>query len=186
MDQQKHDEFAECLFRNQHRVFGYILALVPNRDDADEVFQQTCLTLWKNWERFDRSREFFPWACGFAHNQIRRYYRSNVGSRVQLDSRLPSQPAISSKAITTSRPFASASDDCRSGAAVRSKHSTVGSLFPRSLRNSIRLPTPFTNCCVAFGSCFVTVWSKGLLRRHRHERFGGMPGAGTTTGGGDR
>ena len=86
MDQQKHDEFAECLFRNQHRVFGYILALVPNRDDADEVFQQTCLTLWKNWEWFDRSREFFPWACGFAHNQIRHYYRSNVRSRVQLDT----------------------------------------------------------------------------------------------------
>ena len=38
--------FVEQMVHNQHRLFGYVVTLVPNRDDAEEVFQEACLTLW--------------------------------------------------------------------------------------------------------------------------------------------
>lgn len=72
--------------RNQQRIFRYIVSLVPNRADADELFQQTCLTLWESWERYDMSLDFVPWACGIAHNHVRNFYRKRQNSEVQLDA----------------------------------------------------------------------------------------------------
>jgi RNA polymerase sigma-70 factor (ECF subfamily) len=45
MDADQHQQFAQRMVRNQQRVFAYIVSLVPNRADAEELFQQTCLTL---------------------------------------------------------------------------------------------------------------------------------------------
>ena len=58
------DDFAEQLVRNQHRIFAYVATLVSNRDDAEDVFQNTCLILWKKWEYYSRPHNFFGWACG--------------------------------------------------------------------------------------------------------------------------
>ncbi len=86
MDDARHQQFAERIVRNQHRVFGYIVSLVPHRADAEEIFQQTCLTLWENWDRYDPALDFFPWACGIAHNHIRNFRRKQRSAPVQLDA----------------------------------------------------------------------------------------------------
>ena len=75
MDREKHQHFAEQMVRDQHRLYGYILTLVPNRADAEELFQQSSISLWKNWERFNPELDFFPWACGFALNHVRNFAR---------------------------------------------------------------------------------------------------------------
>lgn len=84
MDAEKHRQFAERLVRNQQRVFRYVVSLVPNRADAEELFQQTCLTLWECWERYDPALDFFPWACGIAHNHVRNFRRKREHAQVQL------------------------------------------------------------------------------------------------------
>ena len=38
---------------HQDRVYGYIVTLLPNRHDAEDVFQQTSLILWQKWDEFD-------------------------------------------------------------------------------------------------------------------------------------
>ncbi len=82
------DDFAEYIVHNQHRVFAYIATLLPNRDDAEDVFQNTCLILWKKWEQFDSSRDFFTWACGIAHNEVRNFLRLKRPGRMQLSADL--------------------------------------------------------------------------------------------------
>lgn len=74
-DREEHDHFAELFVRNQARVYRYIVMLVPNRADADELFQETNLTLWKRWDSYDRSRDFLPWACKIAMNHVRNFWR---------------------------------------------------------------------------------------------------------------
>lgn len=86
MDANQHQLFAERIVLNQQRVFRYVVSLVPNRADADELFQQTCLTLWETWEQYDLSLEFVPWACGIAHNHVRNFYRKRQGAQVQLEA----------------------------------------------------------------------------------------------------
>ena len=81
----KHDQFAEHFVRNQHRIFAFIVTLVGNRADAEEVFQQTSLTIWRKWESFDTSADFVRWACGIAHNHARNHFRKEKRASVLLD-----------------------------------------------------------------------------------------------------
>jgi RNA polymerase sigma-70 factor, ECF subfamily len=69
------DLFAERMVRNERRLFGYVVTLLPNRDEAEEVFQETCLTLWKSWQTYDVQRDFMSWACGVARNKVREHCR---------------------------------------------------------------------------------------------------------------
>ena len=78
------DDFAEQLVRNQHRIFAYVVTLVSNRDDAEDVFQNTCLILWKKWEEYRRPHSFFGWACGVAHNEVRNKLRTSRRGQLQL------------------------------------------------------------------------------------------------------
>jgi RNA polymerase sigma-70 factor (ECF subfamily) len=78
------DAFSEQVVQNQHRVFAYIVTLVPNRTDAEDIYQDTCLTLWKKWEEYRRPDNFFAWACGIAHNHVRNARRTSQPASVQL------------------------------------------------------------------------------------------------------
>lgn len=84
MDSERHDRFAELFVRHQKRLYGYILSLVPNGSDAEELFQQTCLTVWKNWEAYDPERDFARWACGIGHNLVRNFARKHERRQVML------------------------------------------------------------------------------------------------------
>jgi RNA polymerase sigma-70 factor, ECF subfamily len=73
MDSDRQQMFVDLYAANQRRLFGYIVTLVPNRSDAEEVFGQMALILWKKWEQFDPNRSFMSWACGIAHREILKY-----------------------------------------------------------------------------------------------------------------
>ena len=53
-------EFAEYLSQNQTRLYGYIHSLVRDLNDADDLFQQTTLILWRKFGEFDRRLSFSP------------------------------------------------------------------------------------------------------------------------------
>jgi len=103
MDPVQQEQFAKAFVQHQGQVYGHIATLLPNRHDAEDVFQQTSLILWQKWEQFDSSREFLPWACGIAHNEVRNFLRTRGRNRVMLseklmgelaDVRLDSQPLL--------------------------------------------------------------------------------------------
>jgi RNA polymerase sigma-70 factor (ECF subfamily) len=57
----------------QGRIFAFILTLLPNRSEAEDVFQETCLALWRDFEQFDPAGEdsdFFRWASRVAHHRV--------------------------------------------------------------------------------------------------------------------
>ena len=85
MNSPSPNPFNELFLRHQKDVFAYILTLVPDRNDAADVYQQTCLALLEKQAEYDRRREFFPWACGFALNEVRRFRRAHYRERMQLD-----------------------------------------------------------------------------------------------------
>jgi RNA polymerase sigma-70 factor (ECF subfamily) len=87
------DQFAELLVRNQRRIFAFIVTLLTNRDDAEDVFQSTCLVLWKKWEEFDPQRDFFTWACGVAHYEVRNFLRRRRPGGQPLSEELMSRIA---------------------------------------------------------------------------------------------
>jgi RNA polymerase sigma-70 factor (ECF subfamily) len=88
------DWFIEHFMAIQSRLYRYIATLVPSRTDAEDLLQKTALSAWRERERFERGREFFPWVCGVARNHVRHHYRSAKRSRVTIDADVAEQLAI--------------------------------------------------------------------------------------------
>ena len=53
-------------------------SVVPDREDARDIGQDTLVALWKKRDLYDPSRPFVPWACRFAINEIRMLRRRNA------------------------------------------------------------------------------------------------------------
>lgn len=81
-----HPESSEQFFRQFSRVdrklYGYILALVLDVAAAEDIFQETCVILWKEFPQYDPERSFLNWAYGIAFNQIRKYRRTFQNKRL--------------------------------------------------------------------------------------------------------
>jgi RNA polymerase sigma-70 factor (ECF subfamily) len=88
MKPDAHDYFVEQLTSNQHRIFAYIVTLVASREDAEDLFQSTCLILWKKWQEYDTSRNFLSWARGIALNEVRNKFRTTRQGRLSLSDDL--------------------------------------------------------------------------------------------------
>jgi RNA polymerase sigma-70 factor (ECF subfamily) len=77
-------EFIALLTANQQRILSFVLTLLPNWNEAEEVAQRTYVILWEKRRRFDMSRQFVPWALGFARMEVRKYLGSTYRNRVVL------------------------------------------------------------------------------------------------------
>jgi len=87
-DQARKQELAELLTAIHAQLFGYIHSLVRNLDDADDLFQQTSLVLWRQFEHFDRNRSFLAWACGVARLEVSNFVRSRSRKRLYFSDEL--------------------------------------------------------------------------------------------------
>jgi RNA polymerase sigma-70 factor (ECF subfamily) len=81
-------EFAARLRRDQTRLYGYIHSLVRDLNDADDLFQQTTLILWKKFAEFDPTRSFFSWACGIARLEVANFLRGRGRQRLYFSDDL--------------------------------------------------------------------------------------------------
>jgi RNA polymerase sigma-70 factor (ECF subfamily) len=72
----RHEEFVRLFGLNQGRVFAFILTLLPNHADAEEVLQQTSIVLWRKFDDFEPTGDFVRWACGVAYREMLVYLRA--------------------------------------------------------------------------------------------------------------
>lgn len=79
---EQHSEFVRLLVRHERRIYAYILSLVPNWNDADEIYQETILRLWSELDRFDRDSNFAAWAVRVAYYQILTWRKKSQRSRL--------------------------------------------------------------------------------------------------------
>jgi len=75
------DRFVLLFAQHHNRILAFILTFVHHRADADEVFQETSVVLWRKFRDYDPQRDFVPWANAIAYNVIRSYRRKKVRER---------------------------------------------------------------------------------------------------------
>lgn len=63
-------EYLQLLGQHERRLRGYILSLVPNWADADDIAQEVRIRLWEQFDTYDRTKDFGAWARTIAHYQI--------------------------------------------------------------------------------------------------------------------
>ena len=90
---KKGDEFIELLWLNHGRLFGFVRAMIFSANDAQDVYQETLMALWRQWEMFDSDRDFGAWAIGIARNKVLDYYKKSKHNSHRLDDSIVQQLA---------------------------------------------------------------------------------------------
>jgi RNA polymerase sigma-70 factor (ECF subfamily) len=79
---QPGNEFARLLVTHDRQILRYIMALVPRRDDAEEVLQRTAIVLWEKFSDYDQERDFLPWALRVAYYEVLNFRKEKARSRL--------------------------------------------------------------------------------------------------------
>jgi RNA polymerase sigma-70 factor (ECF subfamily) len=76
-------EFVSLMTANQRRIYAYILTLVPNLNDADDVMQETTAAMWEQKEKFQSGTDFSAWGARIAYFKILDYRKkANKSNRM--------------------------------------------------------------------------------------------------------
>ena len=77
------DEFMRLYTQHQRRLYVYLLSLVHNAADADELLQESSYILWKKFDQFEPESNFGSWACRVAYFEVLKY-REGVEQQREL------------------------------------------------------------------------------------------------------
>lgn len=80
MERQK--ELMLLMTQHQRRIFGYIYTLLPHREAAEDVLQETSLVICEKFHEFQPGTDFVAWAFQVAYWEVRRARQKYARSRL--------------------------------------------------------------------------------------------------------
>jgi len=84
MGMKDRSDFLRLFLKIQPAVRSYLLSLLHNGADADDVFQEVSLVLWERFDDYDDRHPFLNWAFGIARNHVARWRRAAPRARAWL------------------------------------------------------------------------------------------------------
>jgi len=82
ISQDRSSELVQLMMKHQRKLFGYILTLVPSRSDAEDILQETSLTICEKFADFETGTNFYSWACQIAYWKVRAARKKFATSKV--------------------------------------------------------------------------------------------------------
>ncbi len=76
--------FITLLLQNEADLRAFIGSMVRDRAAREDVLQETALVLWREFERYDRSRPFGAWARGIAANLLKQHWEREARGPLYL------------------------------------------------------------------------------------------------------
>ncbi len=67
------DAFLQLYARYEAGIFGYLMSLLGNYNDAQDVLQETLLALWRSFGDFQPGTDFNAWARRVAYHRVLTY-----------------------------------------------------------------------------------------------------------------
>lgn len=93
-----HRALVPLLMQHERQIFGYIYTLVPNRHDAQDILQETCLTIYDKFADFTPGTDFMAWAMRIAWWKVRAARQKYARSKVVFNDEV--MEAVSNTAVT--------------------------------------------------------------------------------------
>lgn len=82
------ERFLQLYAEHHERLLAHIFSLLPNEQDARDVFQKTSLVLWRKFDQFQEEADFLAWACGIAYYEVRNFLRVAGRNRLCFNDEL--------------------------------------------------------------------------------------------------
>ncbi len=83
-DTDKNKLFLRLFLQNERRLYAYILTILPNRADADDVLQEASLAMWDRFDETNPPNDFLAWARRVAYYKVLDFYKKSERLRVRL------------------------------------------------------------------------------------------------------
>jgi RNA polymerase sigma-70 factor (ECF subfamily) len=74
-ESQKVLEFVRLLTSHEVRLRAFVLSMIPNFADAEDVLQQTNAVLWERFDQFQPGTSFMSWAGRVAYLEALQHLR---------------------------------------------------------------------------------------------------------------
>lgn len=81
-------EFSQKLVGVQKNLYSFILSLLPNRSDAEDVLQETNLILCQKSKEYDPEGNFRSWAFNIARYQVMAHLTKKKRSKIFFSNEL--------------------------------------------------------------------------------------------------
>jgi RNA polymerase sigma-70 factor (ECF subfamily) len=72
---EQRDDFIIQLTAVQPSLWAYVFSLLPDHGSAQDVMQETNLTLWRKADDYQPGTSFFSWACQVAYFHVLSHRR---------------------------------------------------------------------------------------------------------------
>jgi RNA polymerase sigma-70 factor (ECF subfamily) len=93
-DPGRHAEFVRLLNGGHRRLLGYLVSLLGNRHDAEDVLQRASVTMWRRFDTFDLDSDFLAWACTVAFYEAKNFQRAAARERLRFSDTLIESLAV--------------------------------------------------------------------------------------------
>ena len=80
--------FVNQLTICQHKIYAFVLTLVPNWSDADDLMQETAEVMWRKFQDADQIDNFCAWGKMIARNKVMNFYTKKKRQRMIFDDDL--------------------------------------------------------------------------------------------------
>lgn len=87
-DTKNQEDFFDLLMQNQMRIYAFILSMVRNYTDADDILQNTVKTMWEKYEDSRPITNFVAWGIQIANFKILDYRKKKFKSHLHYDNQL--------------------------------------------------------------------------------------------------
>lgn len=85
---QRREAFARLFAKHDRWLFSYLVVLLGNPADAEEVFQEVCVVLWREHEKFELGTDFVSWVGVIANHQVHRFRSKSKRKNFPFDEEL--------------------------------------------------------------------------------------------------
>jgi RNA polymerase sigma-70 factor (ECF subfamily) len=76
--------FLLLFLQNQRPLYAYILTLLPHRADADDVLQDTSLTMWDKFDAAEPPTDFLAWGRRIAFHKVLDFNKKSHRAQSRL------------------------------------------------------------------------------------------------------
>jgi len=77
-EERRREEFVELCSPCQRKLYAYIVTLLANDQEADDVLQNTNFVLWQKFDQFRQGTSFIAWARETARYEVLRFRRLRI------------------------------------------------------------------------------------------------------------
>ncbi len=79
------EQFMALYASHQRRLYLYACTLLPTSADAEDVFQEANLVLWRKFSQYQPNTNFFAWACSVIRFEVLKFREKHQRAAMPFD-----------------------------------------------------------------------------------------------------